>query len=126
MRPESAVILMMLILSLVFCAGCASTSSSAPTPSPPSGIRAVIAGTTEDWSFSLGCYAVATGYAYNPGTVTVDDVVVYVTLTYPDGTIRDSTPVYLGPISPQESRNFKVILDRECGEEYSIGVETAS
>jgi hypothetical protein len=124
MRPVQAVILMALVMLLAFFAGCSSATSPPPTlPAPSSSrIRAVIAGTTDDWSFSLGCYALATGYAYNTGSVPVDNVVIYLTLTYPDGTIRDSTPIYLGMISPQESRNFQVILDRECGEEYTIGV----
>jgi hypothetical protein len=124
MKSDPAVILVTLVILLVFFAGCSIASSPQPTlPSlSSSGIRAVIAGTTDEWSFSLGCYALATGYAYNTGSLPVDNVVIYLTLIYPDGTIRDSMPVYLGMIPPQESRNFQVILDRECGEEYTIGV----
>jgi hypothetical protein len=70
----------------------------------------------------MGCYTVVTGYAFNTGAATTDNVVVYLTLTYPDGTIRDSTAVYIGSIPSQEIRNFHVILDRECGDEYALGV----
>lgn len=116
--------LVTLVLILVFITGCSTISSSIPpqTSTSSSNIKAVIAGTTDEWSLSLGCYAIATGYVYNTGSATVDNVIVYLTLMYPDGTIRDSTLIYFGQIPSQESRNFKVILDRECGEEFTIAI----
>jgi hypothetical protein len=123
MRYVSAAILLFLVLFMVFLPGCSSPSTppTLPAPSPPP-IRTVIASTNDEWSLSLGCYAVVTGYAYSIGSATVDNVVVYITLSYPDGTIRDSTSIYLGSIEPQESKSFQVILDRECGEDYTISV----
>ncbi len=115
---------MVFVLVIASIAGC-TTSSSSPPPSPsqsPSSIKTVIAGTNDEWSLSMGCYAIVTGYAYNTGSVTVDSVVVYLTLVYPDGTIRDSSVVYMGSIPSQGSENFHVILDRECGEEYSLRI----
>ena len=111
-----------LILLALLAAGCSSPPLSSPPPvySPSSPIRVVVAGTNDEWSLSLGCYTIVTGYAYNTGTVSVDNAIVYLTLVYQDGTIRDSTSVFLGTIEPQGSKSYQVILDRECGKEYSV------
>ncbi|MDD1679708.1 MAG: hypothetical protein LUO93_11070 [Methanomicrobiales archaeon] len=122
MRP-GLIVLLILVLSTVFLAGCSTPSYSAPPPAQTSSnspVTAVIAGTDDEWSFSMGCYAVVTGYAYNTGSEGADNEVIYLTLVYLDGTIRDTAPVYLGSIGPRESRNFRVILDTECGENYTI------
>jgi hypothetical protein len=112
------------ILSGIHAAGCFSTYSSAPpvTPSSSSPVRMVVAGIDEEWSFSLGCYVVITGYAYNTGSEPIEHVVAYLSLNYQDGTIRDSTSVYLGNIEPRGFQSYRVVLNRECGKEYSIQV----
>jgi hypothetical protein len=80
----------------------------------------VVAGINDEWSLSLGCYTEVTGYVDNNGPSTVQNAVVYLTLTYPGGLIRDSASLDLGSIGSQESRNFQVILDRECWDDYAI------
>jgi hypothetical protein len=121
MKFNLLALLVLLLLGGVLFSGCL-TSPPTPPPvtSPSSPIRAVVAGMNEEWSFSLGCYTVVTGYVDNNGASPVHDATVYLTLTYPGGMIRDSRSIYLGSIGAQESKNYQVILDRECGDEYAI------
>ena len=108
-------------------AGCSSPQSQLPPPTtayPQSQIHVINAGTVDEWSLSLGCYSIATGYAYNTGNTSVSNVVVYISLKYTDGTIRDSKVINLGTIEPQGSRSYQINLDRECGDNYYIDVST--
>jgi hypothetical protein len=122
MKFNPYVLLVVLLLGGILFSGCLSSSPPTPPPvtSPSSPIRAVVASMNEEWSFSLGCYTVVTGYVDNNGASPVHDAIVYLSLTYPGGMIRDSRSIYLGSIGAQESRNYQVILDRECGDEYAI------
>lgn len=124
---KTAFLILPIILVSTLIVGCSSPQPHSPLPTtlhPSSQIHIISAGTLDEWSLSLGCYSIATGYAYNTGDISAPNVIVYIALKYYDGTIRDSKVINLGSIEPSESKNYQITLDRECGESYYIDVNS--
>ena len=75
----------------------------------------------ESWSIGQGCYGKVTGYAYNAGTLPVDNVVLNLNLVnIQTGTIRDSRSVFIGSMGAGQSTTFESVLDGECTQDYRI------
>ena len=75
----------------------------------------------ESWSPALGCYGKVTGYAYNAGNATVDDVALAFNLVDTrTGTIRDSRSVFIGTMGAGQSGTFETTLDGECAQDYRV------
>ena len=116
MKATACVII--LVITLACCAGCTGTTVR---DSPQGDLRAHYE-VAESWSPAIGCYNQVSGYVYNAGTVTADNVVLHFNLVNTKtGTIRDSEPVFAGSIGPGDSRTYETVLDGECMEEYRVG-----
>ncbi|MGB9175634.1 MAG: hypothetical protein WCB46_02715 [Methanoregula sp.] len=116
---KKTAIVFMLLIAVVFLAGCTS---------PPASGQEIAQDTIRahyehhgDWSFGPGCYEKVTGYAYNAGNTTVDNVVLYFNLIdTKTGTIRDSRSVFIGTLGAGLSCTFETDLDGECIQDYRV------
>lgn len=117
MTRTAALIIILIVAALL--AGCTST---------PSGGGDIAGRTTgvhfeyrTGWSPGLGCYEKVSGYAFNAGNATVDDVRLNFNLVDSEtGTIRDSRSVFLGTLKAGASRTFESDLDGECLPDYRV------
>lgn len=116
---KKTAVVFLLIIAVVFLAGCTTTGTSGQD----------IARDTlrthydyhESWSPGLGCYGKVSGYAYNAGNATADNVIVNFNLVSAGtGTIRDSRSVYIGTMGAGQSGAFEMILDGDCSQEYRV------
>ncbi len=122
-KPGSLVLACILVIFMASAAGCTSSSqlesSSRQNQARPD-LHVSPGQNEERWSFGLGCYAVASGTAYNAGTTPADNVVATVNLVDPNGVIRDSRSVAMGTLAAGASQSFTVTLDGECSHTYSL------
>jgi len=111
--------IIIILIAATFLAGCMSTPSGGGEFAEES-----IAAHYEyraDWSPGFGCYEKVSGYAFNAGNMTVDNVRLNFNLVNTEtGTIRDSRSVFLGTLATGVSRTFESDLDGECLPEYRI------
>jgi len=116
---KKTAIVIILIISVVFLAGCTTTETAGQETARDT-IR-VHYEYKEDWSFGLGCYGKVSGYAYNAGTTPVDNVAVNFNLVNTrTGTIRDSRSVFIGTMGAGQSSTFESVLDGECTQQYRV------
>ncbi len=116
---KKTVIILMLIVAAALCAGC-TTAGTAGQETARDTIRAHY-DYAEGWSFGLGCYGKVSGYAYNAGNSTVDDVALNFNLVDTrTGTIRDSRSVFIGTMGAGQSDTFETVLDGECTQAYRV------
>ncbi|MFA4860030.1 hypothetical protein [Methanoregula sp.] len=116
---KKTITVFMLIIAVVFLAGCTTTSSVGQETARDS-IRAHYE-YHDDWSPGLGCYGKVTGYAYNAANVSVDTVALNLNLVNTKtGTIRDSRSVFIGPMGVGQSVTFESLLDGECLQDYRV------
>jgi hypothetical protein len=116
---KKTAIVVMFLVAVVFLAGC--------TSNPAAG-REIAKDTVRahyehhgDWSFGLGCFEKVSGYAYNAGNTTADNVVLNFNLVNTQsGTIRDSRSVFIGTMGAGQSATFETDLDGECMPEYRV------
>jgi predicted small secreted protein len=116
---KKTVIVFMLLLAVVFLAGC----SSAPAAGQEIAQDTIRAHYEHhgDWSAGLGCFEKVSGYAYNAGNTSVDNVVLNFNLVNKQsGTIRDSRSVFIGTMEAGQSATFETDLDGECMPEYRV------
>ena len=116
---KKTAIVFMLLIAVVFLAGCASNTAASQEM-----VKDTIRAHYEhhgDWSPGLGCYEKVSGYAYNAGNTTVDTVVLNFNLVDKQtGTIRDSRSVFIGTMGAGLSQPFETDLDGECMLEYRV------
>lgn len=116
---KKTAIVFMLIIAVVFLAGC-TTNGTAGQETARDTIRAHY-DYQESWSPGPGCYGKVTGYAYNAGNTTVDNVAVNFNLVNTrTGTIRDSRTVFIGTMGAGQSGTFEMVLDGDCSQEYRV------
>jgi len=116
---KKTAIVFMLIIAVVFLAGC-TTNGTAGQETARDTIRAHY-DYQESWSPGLGCYGKVTGYAYNAGNTTLDNVAVNFNLVNArTGTIRDSRTVFIGTMGAGQSGTFEMVLDGDCSQEYRV------
>lgn len=109
----------LLIIAAVMLAGCTSTPAAGQETARDT-IRAHYA-YQESWSPTLGCYGKISGYAYNAGNATVDNVALNLNLVNTGtGTIRDSRSVFIGTMGAGQSVTFESVLDGECTQGYRV------
>lgn len=116
---KKTAIVFLLLIGVVFLAGCTTT--------PQTG-KDISRDTTrahyeyhDSWSVGLGCYGKVSGYAYNTGNTSVDNVVLNFNLVDTHtGTIRDSRSVFFGTIGAGQSGTFESVLDGECTQQYRV------
>jgi len=110
--------LVLLVIALVAGAGCLSTVTVADSAAGPVHAHYQY---QDSWSPGLGCYSHLTGYVYNAGTVSTQDLRLNFNLVNTaTGTIRDSRSVYVGSIAPGDTQNYETILDGECTQDYRV------
>ena len=103
----------------VFLAGCTTTPTAGQDTTQDT-IRAHYE-YYDSWSIGLGCYEKVSGYAYNTGNTSVDNVVLNFNLVdTKTGTIRDSRSVFFGTMGAGQSRTFESVLDGECAQQYQV------
>nr|WP_319375555.1 hypothetical protein [uncultured Methanoregula sp.] len=110
---------LVLIIAAIFLAGCTTT----PTAGQETARDIVRAhyGYNEDWSPGLGCYDRISGYAYNTGNATAENVVLNLNLVNTKTkTIRDSRSVFIGNLGAGQSVTFESVLDGECLQDYRV------
>lgn len=116
---KKTAIVIILLIAVVFLAGC-TTTQVAGQDIAKDNIRAHYE-YKEDWSIGYGCYGKVSGYAYNTGNLSVDNVAVIFNLVNTQtGTIRDSRSVYIGPMGAGQSTTFETVLDGECTGSYRV------
>ncbi|WP_292368941.1 hypothetical protein [Methanoregula sp. UBA64] len=75
----------------------------------------------DSWSPGLGCYAHTTGYVYNAGNISADNVLLKMNLVnIRTSAIRDSRQIYIGTLAPGKTRPFETNLDGECSQDYQV------
>ena len=119
MKKQVILIFAIMLMGTVFLAGCTNTASGGQDAS--SGNLRTHFEYKESWSVGQGCYGKVTGYAFNAGDTSADSVVLNFNLIDTrSGTIRDSRPVFIGTITPGQSRTYETVLDGECTEDYRV------
>jgi outer membrane lipoprotein SlyB len=116
---KKTALVVMLIIAVVVLAGC-TTTGTAGRETARDTIRAHY-DYHESWSPVLGCYGKVSGYAYNAGNTTVENVVLDFNLVDTrTGTIRDSRSVFIGTMGAGQSGTFETALDGECTQDYRV------
>jgi predicted small secreted protein len=116
---KKTAILFLLIIAGVLLAGCTTTPTAGKEVARDT-IRAHYE-YHDSWSPGLGCYGKVSGYAYNAGNSTVDNVALNLNLiSIPTGTIRDSRSVFIGTMDAGQSVTFEMVLDGECTQDYRV------
>jgi hypothetical protein len=115
---KTAIVILLIIATVIF-AGC----TTIPTVGKEAARDTIRAHYEyhEDWSPMLGCYEKVTGYAYNAGNTTMDNIALNLNLvSIPTRTIRDSRSVFIGTIEAGQSVSFEMVLDGECTQDYRV------
>jgi predicted small secreted protein len=116
---KKTAIIFIFIIAVVFLAGC-TTTPTAGQDAERDTIRAHYE-YHDSWSIGLGCYDKVSGYAYNTGNTTVDNVALNLNLVSTTaGTIRDSRSVFIGTMGAGQSVTFEMVLDGECTQGYRV------
>ena len=116
---KKTAIVFLLIIFVVFLAGCITTPTAGQDTTRDT-IRAHYE-YHDSWSIGLGCYGKVSGYAYNTGNTSVDNVVLNFNLVDTQtGTIRDSRSVFFGTMEAGQSGTFESTLDGECTQQYQV------
>ncbi len=75
----------------------------------------------DSWSPEYGCYTDLTGYVYNAGNSSPENLMLDFNLVNTGTcTIRDSRSVFIGSIGSGETRTYETILDGECSQDYRV------
>ena len=107
-----------LLAALVLGAGCLSETVANDTSS---GTLHAHFEHADSWSPGLGCYAHTTGYVYNAGNASADNVMLKMNLVnIKTSAIRDSRQVYIGTLAPGQTQSFETILDGDCTQDYRV------
>jgi predicted small secreted protein len=116
---KKTAIVFMLLVAVAFMAGCTAAPSAGQEIAKDT-IRAHYEH-HGDWSPGLGCFEKVSGYAYNAGNTSVDNVVLdFNLINVQTGTIRDSRSVFIGTMGAGQSRMFETDLDGECTQDYRV------
>jgi hypothetical protein len=116
---KKTALVFMLLAAVVFLAGCTSSPAAGQEVAQDT-IRAHYEH-HGDWSTGLGCFDKVSGYAYNAGNASADNVVLNFNLVnIQSGTIRDSRSVFIGTLGAGLSRTFETELNGECTQDYRV------
>jgi hypothetical protein len=76
---------------------------------------------SDSWSPEYGCYSHLTGYVYNAGNVSADDLRLNFNLVNTGtGTIRDSRSVFISHMGAGDTTTYETILDGDCSQDYRV------
>jgi predicted small secreted protein len=117
---KKTAIVFLLIIMAVFLAAC-TTNTTAGQEIAQDTIRAHYEH-HGDWSFGYGCFEKVSGYAYNAGNTSADNVELNFNIVNTrTGTIRDSRSVFIGTLGAGQSVTFETDLEGECSQDYQVG-----
>ncbi len=109
---------LLLMIALTAAAGCLSTPT---VQDSSSGSLHTHYQYQDSWSPEYGCYIDLTGYVYNAGNTSTDNLRLDFNLVNTGtGTIRDSRAVFIGSIGPGATQTYETILDGECSQDYRV------
>ena len=109
---------LLLVIALTASAGCLSTTT---VQDSSSGSLHTHYQYQDSWSPEYGCYTDLTGYVYNAGNVSTENLRLDFNLENTGtGTIRDSRSVFIGSIGPGATQTYETILDGECSQDYRV------
>ena len=116
---KSTIVLFMILAGVLLVAGCTDTGTAGRDASQ--GAIRTHYDYREGWGFTLGCYGRVSGYVYNAGNASADNVQLnFNMINTRTGTIRDSKSIFLGTLEAGQSRTYEAILDGECTENYRV------
>ena len=117
-NPVLPAVLVFIVVVFVAGAGCLSTVTVGDNSAGPVHAHYQY---QDSWSPGLGCYSHLTGYVYNAGNVSTQDLKLDFNLVNSaTSTIRDSRSIYIGSIAPGDTKNYETILDGECTQDYHV------
>jgi len=117
-RNGAGIVAVLLIAAFALGAGCLSETVAGDTSS---GTLHTHYEHSDSWSPGLGCYAHATGYVYNAGNISADNVRLDLNLVnIKTASIRDSRQIFIGTLAPGQTQSFETILDGDCTQDYRV------
>ncbi|MGA2161263.1 MAG: hypothetical protein ABSG28_03555 [Methanoregula sp.] len=112
------VFVLLLVIALAAGAGCLSTTTVRDSSSGPVHTHYEY---QDSWSPEYGCYTHLTGYVYNAGNVSTENLRLDFNLVNTGtGTIRDSKSIFVGSVGSGDTRTYETILDGECSQDYRV------
>lgn len=115
MKP---VVTLLVVAAFVVCSGCTGTPVVRDTAD---GALHAHYQYKDDWSPVTGCYGHVTGYVYNAGNVSDENVRLNFNLVNTGtGTIRDSRSIFIPSIGPGATTTYETMLDGECSQGYRV------
>jgi len=109
---------LLLVITLTTGAGCLSTMNVADSSAGPVHAHYEY---QDSWSPEYGCYDHLTGYVYNAGNTSTENLRLDFNLVNTGtGTIRDSRSIYIGSIGSGSTLTYEIILDGECSQDYRV------
>ena len=106
------------LLLFLASAGCLSAATVRDTSA---GVIHAHYETQDSWSFGYGCYTHLTGFVYNAGNSSEENLKLDFNLVNTGtGTIRDSRSIFIGNLEPGQTRTFETILDGDCSQDYRV------
>jgi len=116
---KATLVIVILLVGVLLAAGCTDTGTAGRDASQGS-VRTHY-DYKEGWGFTLGCYGRVTGYAYNAGNTSADNVQLnFNMINTRTGTIRDSKSIFLATLEAGQSRTYEAVLDGECTDDYKV------
>ncbi len=109
---------LILVIALAAGAGCLSTMNVADSSAGPIHTHYEY---QDSWSPEYGCYTPLTGYVYNAGNTSTENLRLDFNLVNTGtSTIRDSRSIYIGSVGSGDTRTYETILDGECSQDYRV------
>jgi len=109
---------LILVIALAAGAGCLSTTNVRDSSAGPIHTHYEY---QDSWSPEYGCYTHLTGYVYNAGNTSTENLRLDFNLVNTGtSTIRDSRSVYIGSVGSGDTRTYETILDGECSQDYRV------
>jgi hypothetical protein len=111
-------VMLVLVIALVATSACMSTAN---VQDSSEGSLHAHYQYEDSWSPELGCYEHLTGYVYNTGTMSVENIRLDFNLVNTrTGTIRDSKPIFIASLAPGGTASYETMLDGECTQDYRV------
>jgi hypothetical protein len=123
MQIRAILLLAALVAFSLLSAGCVTELHAVPGTGDTLG--ASLIRQEEEWSLSRGCYWNAEYQVFNRENMTMHNVMLHVEMIDDrTGAVRDARDLFIGTLSPGESRQALVQFDGECTRQYGLRATT--
>ncbi|MDD1702565.1 MAG: hypothetical protein LUQ31_06260 [Methanoregula sp.] len=120
-RYGPGILALFLVVAFIAGAGCLSDTTAKDSSSGQLHAHYEYA---DSWSPGYGCYSHVTGYVYNAGNSSAENVMLNLNLVnLKTSSIRDSRSVFIGTLGPGATQSYETILDGECTQDYRVDAE---